>query len=433
MYKQSIRSQRLLTCVLVLNNPLTPNLNSWSPWVNGECGSDGGDEHWYMGKTPCFRANVAYSLYGVKSGIAYGGNCGAHTFINSFFSTQGVAQFLQDLGLDDVGNNNDDGNNNNNNNNQDSEISMDCAVYYDDDGNGQDNNAGDYEHNEEIYPTATSSTMACNSKGQFVMGQFGGAYCNANYLISTTDDYDYLNEYLESNLGCTQIYGNGNGDDANDNDFMADSMVCSTVANGKHCPSPFGLKSIRDRQSAKRAEKKIRVVSPWVPSLSVMMILGAAVMVFLTYRVSALPKKSQLGDDDLELQDAPLMERASQSFQKVASTISERAQSFKEQLIAYAEEEDAIDNYKGPNYDAPAIELVPEAAPADDTPAERSESPVMVEKEETKEKLETNKEVADAMLAEQGVPAKKKYKRPIQARISKFFFRRRKNKTKAAI
>jgi hypothetical protein len=48
---------------------------SWSPFgsdyeedqADANCGAyDGGESnHWYFGRTECFRANAAYSLYGV--------------------------------------------------------------------------------------------------------------------------------------------------------------------------------------------------------------------------------------------------------------------------------------------------------------------------------------------------------------------------------
>ena len=59
---------------------------------------------WYMGHTQCFKANVAYSLYGVlksdsSAGSSTAATCNKHTYINSFFTTFGPESFTGPLGL----------------------------------------------------------------------------------------------------------------------------------------------------------------------------------------------------------------------------------------------------------------------------------------------------------------------------------------------
>jgi len=64
------------------------------------CGGWGGEYFWYMGRTQCFKANAAYSLYGVLKGESEGSNpCKKKTYINSFFTTFGVESFAGPLGL----------------------------------------------------------------------------------------------------------------------------------------------------------------------------------------------------------------------------------------------------------------------------------------------------------------------------------------------
>ena len=69
------------------------------------CGAgDGGDEYWYMGRTPCFRAQAAFSLYGIPKDhmdiSLSGSKCHKATFINSFFTTLGVEALAVPLGVD---------------------------------------------------------------------------------------------------------------------------------------------------------------------------------------------------------------------------------------------------------------------------------------------------------------------------------------------
>jgi hypothetical protein len=91
---------------------------------------DGGNEHWYMGCTQCFRANVAYSLYGVKTdkdAPSSGSACLSPYYINSFFTTAGIESFGDYVGIDY----------------EDAGASSECdSEEGDDNDNGYDNNNG---------------------------------------------------------------------------------------------------------------------------------------------------------------------------------------------------------------------------------------------------------------------------------------------------
>ncbi|KAL3916011.1 MAG: hypothetical protein SGILL_005373 [Bacillariaceae sp.] len=61
-----------------------------------EGGSGDESDYWFVGATPSFSANVAYSLYGSLKGESFGG-CNANTFINSFTTNSGFEAFSSAL------------------------------------------------------------------------------------------------------------------------------------------------------------------------------------------------------------------------------------------------------------------------------------------------------------------------------------------------
>eukprot|EP00536_Pseudo-nitzschia_multiseries_P012321 jgi/Psemu1/290205/fgenesh1_pg.466_\ len=65
---------------------------------SGEEESGSGDEtdYWYMGATPSYAANVAFSLYGSLQGESFSG-CDENTFINSFTTNQGFEPFADSI------------------------------------------------------------------------------------------------------------------------------------------------------------------------------------------------------------------------------------------------------------------------------------------------------------------------------------------------
>jgi hypothetical protein len=142
----------------------------WSPYGNGGsynngCGAGSSDDdrngdddeeidNWYMGRTQCFRANAAYSLYGVLKGESVKG-CNHLTYINSFFTDYGVEMFSSALGYagvqnpdgrryledgeeDDDGGDGDDGDDNGDDNENDN----------DNDSNENDENDNENDNNE---------------------------------------------------------------------------------------------------------------------------------------------------------------------------------------------------------------------------------------------------------------------------------------------
>ena len=72
----------LCTCLSLLR---------WSEYGQGYLYDDDGENHdgsttWYQTRTQAFRANTAYSLYGVLKGDFSLRSCTQGTYINSFFT-----------------------------------------------------------------------------------------------------------------------------------------------------------------------------------------------------------------------------------------------------------------------------------------------------------------------------------------------------------
>ena len=215
------------------------------------CGAGrGGDEYWYMGSTECFRAQAAFSLYGIpkgQSGRKSGSQCHKATYINSFFTTLGVEALASPLGIDTTYGN------------------SYCTVYPpsyggDDDGDddgGQDDDNYDPGHDEKYdFAGYTSAGTGCQ-RNRFVQNTYGGAFCDGNDYNKTTDTLDSFNEALD-NLDCVQIYDSSSGyyygdddnGDENDGDVTAldnsveilkFSAVCDVDEYPGSCPDPHGL------------------------------------------------------------------------------------------------------------------------------------------------------------------------------------------------
>ena len=166
----------------------------------GCASGDGDDEHWYMGRTPCFRAQAAFSLYGIPKGHSgsLGSKCHKATFINSFFTTMGVEALANPLGVDTTYGN------------------SYCTVYPPDDDAAMNDDA-----DKGNFAAYTSSGTGCQHN-RFVTDTYGGANCDGNDYVKTTDTLGSFNKALD-NLDCVQIYDSSSGyvyenDDGGDGD-----------------------------------------------------------------------------------------------------------------------------------------------------------------------------------------------------------------------
>lgn len=173
------------------------------------CGQSGGDNSnsWYVGMGKCMGSNVAFSLYGVLVSDSVSGSkspCSQKTFINSFYTTDGLSSFVQaSNGAIDT-----------------SYINQQCA-WYDD---------------NKKYTT----TLGCSANGRFTTDTFVGSGCfgyNYNY---TVDDLQSLNDSLQG-MECKLIYSS-DGSVNYASTLLSYSDVCSTYGINKYfCPDPYKL------------------------------------------------------------------------------------------------------------------------------------------------------------------------------------------------
>eukprot|EP00934_Nitzschia_sp_Nitz4_P002816 Nitzschia sp. Nitz4//scaffold83_size84149//53594//54715//NITZ4_005178-RA/size84149-processed-gene-0.63-mRNA-1//-1//CDS//3329558959//2806//frame0 len=252
----------------------------WSEFGNGVdeygngCEGDGNEDLWYVGQTQCYRANVAYSLYGVP----YGQNipkhpCQRKNFINSYFSNHGVEYFSNSMGIDY------------------GDATDTCVLYSQGDDDFYANHKFGGENNGLLYPTYSSYTTACSANGKFVQGLFEGAYCSVRDFIETMATLDDFNDALEE-MNCVQVYdaaddgGNFEDDDNDGNRKLEDesniaaglssllsySVPCSMLEYPHACPDPHGAKQwfefLPDSQK------------PWWSQMNWMDILGCILLFF---------------------------------------------------------------------------------------------------------------------------------------------------------
>lgn len=156
-------------------------------------------DQWWGGMQNCYGANVAYSLYGILPGDnPFQSPCNRHTFINSFFTRDGLDSFLQAS-----------------NGNVDSSSLPEYCTNGDEGGYG--------------------TTATCSSDGTFTLSTFNGA-CLAQNFVATTDSLNNLNEELKE-MHCVLIYDGSKTDYATE--LLSQSVQCSFDKN--HCPDPYGL------------------------------------------------------------------------------------------------------------------------------------------------------------------------------------------------
>jgi hypothetical protein len=188
-----------------------------------KCGQSGGDNSnsWYVGMGSCIGANVAYALYGVLEDdhlVWKEYPCSKKTFINSFFTTDGLNSFLQVAPsyLTDLAS---------------TAVSSQCTWYYDEIG----------------YKTSYTTTMGCSANGRFTKDIFYGSGCLGYNYYNTTDTLDSLNDKLIDAMDCTLIYEQTeDGTVVTDyaSDLLGSSEACTVEGVYKNfCPNPYKILS----------------------------------------------------------------------------------------------------------------------------------------------------------------------------------------------
>jgi len=131
-----------------------------------ESGSGDENDYWYMGATPTYAANVAFSLYGSLSGESFSG-CNSDTFINSFTTNQGFEVFAAALYYAGA-------------------VSTDYSQSYSSECEG-------------------GSGIVCDYNVGFAYATFSTDTCDPAYASSISDSMSYMNQAFQS-AQCVQIY-----------------------------------------------------------------------------------------------------------------------------------------------------------------------------------------------------------------------------------
>lgn len=149
-----------------------------------ESGSGDETDYWYIGATPTYAANVAYSLYGSLAGEDFSG-CNEDTFINSFTTNQGFESFAQ-------------------------------AIYY--------AGATDTDYSQSYSSECDGGAgVVCDYNYGFAYAYFSSDTCDPAYASGTSDSMTYMNQAFQA-AQCVQIYDaatftyNYNNDDAANGD-----------------------------------------------------------------------------------------------------------------------------------------------------------------------------------------------------------------------
>lgn len=135
---------------------------------SGEEESGSGDEtdYWYMGATPSYAANVAFSLYGSLQGESFSG-CDENTFINSFTTNQGFEPFAD-------------------------------SIYY----AGATGSDYSQSYSSECQGGAG---VACDARVGFVKVSYSKNTCDPAYASGITDSMSYMNSAFKA-AQCVKIY-----------------------------------------------------------------------------------------------------------------------------------------------------------------------------------------------------------------------------------
>lgn len=153
-------------------------------------------------------SNVAYSLYGVLPDDSFKRKespCSTKTFINSFFTTDGLTSFVKaSEGNVDT-----------------SAISTQCEWY----GNNK----------------AYTSTLGCSAKAKFTTDTFLGSGCLGYNYNDTVNALEDLNANL-TNMECTLIYSSDESTNNYASKLLTYSEACTIDGvNAQFCPNPNGI------------------------------------------------------------------------------------------------------------------------------------------------------------------------------------------------
>jgi hypothetical protein len=186
-----------------------------------------------MGYTHCFRANAAYSLYGVLKGNNDNG-CSSGAYINSFFTNYGVDVFEPVMEAAGVFSEDDE-----------DSYTAECAEGDDDDDDSGDDAYGGGYGGGTSYANkgdnlgSISYGMSCDGN-QFVTKKFRGTVCDGKDEIEVTDLLESFNEAIVQ-VDCVEVYSAANDeDDEIASELLSYSSACSLREFPSLCPDPYG-------------------------------------------------------------------------------------------------------------------------------------------------------------------------------------------------
>jgi len=215
----------------------------WSEYGVDNYDDDGegrdGDEDWYQGRTLPFRANVAYSLYGVMKGQFRLNHCSKSTYINTFITNLGADELLNTIGKHGLGNDDDAGYGNAYCTQMDAyDFNLQFSRGLEGDVDFERELSGDNNNNNQ---NLVSMTMGCAiNNDKFVMASFGDGYCDGTKFMNITDNMRSYNRAMRG-VRCDKIW------DAHSSHFTGDQLLagsstCDTAYYGNRCPDPYGRK-----------------------------------------------------------------------------------------------------------------------------------------------------------------------------------------------
>ncbi len=371
--------------------PVSADTSSWSEYGSGEnqqggeqsgCGGGGGsDEFWYLGRTQCFRANVAYSLFGVKKGQSTDSPCSSSQYINSFFTTGGIESFGDNVGVAYANYG----------------VSTTCTATFSG-AEGDQAQGGDRDHNQLYFPDYTSTTLGCSASGQFINATFQGAYCDGNHFLSNAGEFTDLNNDLGS-LGCYQVYDSAGNDFASN--LLQDSASCSHTEYPTRCPDPYGVKRSRDQKLFKYAQSHYRAVPLIMPIMSTILLIGAVVLYCMANGIRDSAKRRALESATGDSEPLSIYEKFSMSFQRATTDLSHRTRTFTEKLAEYAEAEEEDDIAPEGSYEAPQTEeaVIKLAAESEEPAADGSCQPSTVSRQASASSVKSVQREKDPSVA----------------------------------
>ena len=174
--------------------------------------------------------------------------CSKRHYINSYFTYGGADNILKAIGKSPIVYY-DDGDNG-----YYATSNADCVDISSNNNNNNNNGNDDNRKNRELGSGSNdnngySSSLACDSEGNYNIGMFRGSSCDGNYFLEVTDTFTDYNEQ-HANVGCHSLAFSRNRAEDDDSSstntalykLLSNSWTCDIRLYPKSCPDPYGEK-----------------------------------------------------------------------------------------------------------------------------------------------------------------------------------------------